>query len=197
MTAFVLGNGVSRAAISVNLLLGLGSVYGCNALYRTHTVTALVATDDKIARAIEASGYALGARFHTRRPRPGTGSQPVPQAYHGFSSGPIAVALAAADQHHEIYLVGFDMAPALTGRFNNVYAGTEFYKPITAEPTYTGNWQRQLATVMRDHAHSQFTRIIGMTTASIPEFMDSANYREMPLDEFSLRINNQKDSDSI
>lgn len=194
MTAFVLGNGVSRASISVDLLLGLGAVYGCNALYRAHTVTALVATDDKIARAIEAAGYAQRARFHTRRPRPGTGSRAVPQAYHGFSSGPIAVALAAGDQHPEIYLVGFDMAPDTTGRFNNVYAGTEFYKPREADATYTGNWERQLVTVMRDHGQQQFVRVMGETTATIPALERLPNHRKITREQFQMLINTQKDN---
>jgi hypothetical protein len=93
MAAFVLGNGVSRAAVDVDLLLRLGAVYGCNALYRTHAVTALVATDRPIAEAIQNSGYSLEHRFYTRRPLPNTGAQAVPRPYFGFSSGPIALAL--------------------------------------------------------------------------------------------------------
>jgi hypothetical protein len=193
MTAFVLGNGVSRQNISVDLLLQRGSVYGCNALYRTHQITALVATDDKIARAIEATGYPQRARFYTRRPSPKSSSLLVPRPYHGFSSGPIASAIAAADQHPVIYLLGFDMAPAENGRFNNVYAGTEFYKPPAADPTYTGNWQRQLIQVMRDHSQQRFIRIHGATTAHIAEFDQLVNHEKMALSKFLELINNTKD----
>jgi hypothetical protein len=193
MTAFVLGNGVGRRGIDINHLLELGAVYACNAVYREHTVTALVATDDKIARAIEASGYPARARFHTRRPVPGTGSLQVPRAYHGFSSGPIAVALAALDQHPEIYLLGFDMA-AEAGRFNNVYAGTEFYKPPGADPTYTGNWQRQLIRVMQDHAQAKFIRVMAPTTADIAELNCLANHAKITRLEFQALINKQKES---
>ena len=34
MAAYVLGNGVSRRDVSVERLLQLGAVYGCNAIYR-------------------------------------------------------------------------------------------------------------------------------------------------------------------
>jgi hypothetical protein len=193
MAAFVLGNGVSRQEISIDLLLTLGSVYACNAVYRDCVVTALVATDDKIARAIEQSGYPQLTRFYTRRPTPGTGARLVPRAYHGFSSGPIAAALAAQDQHPEIYLLGFDMAPAENGKFNNVYAGTEFYKPQEADPTYTGNWQRQIATVIRDHPRQQFLRVMGKTTANVVEFEKFSNYQKIAITEFSASINNKKD----
>lgn len=193
MAAFVLGNGVSRQSIEIDQLLQLGSVYACNAVYRTHHVTALVATDDKIARAIESSGYPQHVRFYTRRPTSGTGALKVPQRYHDFSSGPIAVAVAAQDQHPKIYLLGFDMAPAPDGRFNNVYAGTEFYKPRAADPTYTGNWQRQLITVMRDHPQQRFVRVMGETTADIAEFGNLPNYQKIARDQFQMLINNGKD----
>ncbi len=193
MAAFVLGNGVSRRAISVDRLIELGAVYGCNALYRTHCVTALVATDDAISQAIQASGYAQSNRFYTRRPRANTGALPVPAPYRGFSSGPIAVAIAALDGHSPIFLLGFDMAPTDAGRFNNVYAGTEFYKPPQAEPTYTGNWQRQLIRVMGDHAPHRFVRVLGKTTAHIPEFESCPNYEIESIDTFVQRINKAKD----
>lgn len=192
MTAFVLGNGVSRRKIDISDLLTKGRVYACNAVYREHDVTALVATDDKIARAIELSGYPKRARFYTRRPVPGTGSQLVPLPYHGFSSGPIAAGLAALDQNLEIYLIGFDMA-ADAGRFNNIYAGTEYYKPVGADPTFTGNWQRQLVRVIQDHPHCRFVRVMGETTADISELNCLPNYAKMPMIEFLELINKQKD----
>jgi hypothetical protein len=194
MAAFVLGNGVSRAALDVDLLMARGPVYGCNALYRTHAVTALVATDRPIADAIQSSGYSLRHRFYTRRPQPGTGAQAVPRAYFGFSSGPIALALAAADSPgSRIYLLGFDLGASATGRFNNVFAGTEFYKPPEASATFTGNWVRQLVRVMRDHEHNRFVRVHGETTAQISEFESVPNLEWITLTEFLRRINTPKD----
>ena len=144
MAAFVLGNGLSRATIDIDQLMQHGSVYGCNALYRTHSPTALVATDRPIAEEIQQSGYARAHRFYTRRPLPETGAQTVPQPYFGYSSGPIALGLAAIQGNHLIYMLGYDMGPSANNTINNLYAGTEFYKPITASPTFTGNWIRQL-----------------------------------------------------
>jgi hypothetical protein len=194
MAAFVLGNGVSRAAVDVDLLMRLGAVYGCNALYRTHAVTALVATDRPIAEAIQNSGYSLEHRFYTRRPLPNTGAQAVPRPYFGFSSGPIALALAAAENaDSRVYLLGFDLGPTESGRFNNVFADTEHYKPSAAAPTFTGNWIRQMVTVMRDHAGCQFLRVYGRTTAVITEFESVRNLERVEISEFLRRINTPKD----
>ena len=184
MAAFVLGNGVSRQHINVDTLLKLGTVYGCNALYRTHTPHVLVATDRPISAAIQESGYSSKNKFYTRRPIPGLGAHRVPDAYFGFSSGPIAVSIAAADGHKTVYLAGFDLGPVSDNRFNNVYAGTEFYKAHDAAPTFTGNWVRQLCTVMTNFPNTQFIRVCGVTTSIIPELQSLLNIKTQSIDDF-------------
>ena len=184
MAAFVLGNGVSRRHIEIDTLLRLGTVYGCNALYRTHTPHVLVATDQPISTQIQESGYSARNRFYTRRPINSLGAHRVPQAYYGFSSGPIAVAIAAGDTHKNIYMLGFDMGPAANGLFNNVYADTEFYKKTLAKPTFTGNWVKQLKSVTKDFANQQFIRVCGDTTAIVPELQNIPNMTSMMIAEF-------------
>jgi hypothetical protein len=193
MAAFVLGNGISRRSIDVELLLKIAPVYGCNALYRTHTPTVLVSTDRPISQQIQESGYAKNNRFYTRRPIHNLGAQTVPREYFGFSSGPIATSLAAKDGHTRIYLLGFDMGPSETGKFNNVYADTEFYKQSINTPTFTGNWARQLCTVAKDHANCEFIRVHGSTTAEILEFSKIPNMQKLQFADFVARINKPKD----
>jgi len=193
MTAFVLGNGISRQHIDVNTLLKLGTVYGCNALYRTHTPHVLVSTDRPISTTIQESGYAHKNRFYTRRPSPESGAQSVPKQYHGFSSGPIATGIACNDLNRRIYLLGFDMGPTVVGKFNNVYAGSEFYKSTDANPTFTGNWIRQLSTVIRDFPSVEFVRVCGDTTADIPDFQSLTNLQSITIGDFVARINTPKD----
>jgi hypothetical protein len=192
--AFVLGNGVSRRSVSLPLLQSLGPTYGCNALYRDFAPTVLVATDAPIARVIQEAGYSAQHRFHTRKPLANLGALPVPEKYYAFSSGPIAVALAALDQHSPIFLVGFDMGP-VESRFNNVYADTEFYKASTAPPTFTGNWQRQIRRVVLDFPDQQFVRVQGSTTAAAPEIthLPLPNFSHMDMVEFLQRINKHKE----
>ena len=191
--AFVLGNGTSRRDINVTALGQCGIVYGCNALYREHTPDVLVSTDRPIAEHIQRSGYSAAHRFHTRRPLPELGAREVPKPYFGFSSGPLAVGLAAVDGHRRIYLLGFDLGPSATKTINNLYAGTEFYKPTTAAPTFTGNWIRQLVRIMHDFRAVQFVRVAGAATARLTELESVPNLAHLDLDTFVDRINNKKD----
>lgn len=193
MAAFVLGNGISRRPIDIDLLKSRGDVYACNAVYRTHTVTALVATDRPIANEIQASGYPEHNRFYTRRPDPATGALRVPQEYFGFSSGPIALAIACLDGHYRIYILGFDLGPNEQGRFNNLFAGTEHYKDPGAAPTYTGNWVKQICRICRDFPRVEVIRVFGATTAEVAEFDTVPNLKKMDFADFVGRINSQKD----
>ena len=191
-TAFVLGNGISRLDIPLSVMQQQGPIYGCNALYRDFVPDVLVSTDRAIATHIQESGYAKTNRFHTRRPLPDSGARPVPSQYFGFSSGPIATALAAQDHHSLIYLVGFDMGPTADDRFNNIYAGTEFYKATGANPTFTGNWVKQITRVLEDHARVRFVRLCGPTTARIPDLDTLANLKHQDIASFLHRINTGK-----
>jgi len=192
-TAFVLGNGISRKEINISLLHLHGKIYGCNALYREFTPYKLVATDRAIAEKIQTDGYALKNKFYTRRPMIGLGAVAVPKQYYGYSSGPIATSLAAIDGYQIIYLLGFDMGPVENNRFNNIYAGTEFYKRIDAPPTYTGNWVKQLIKITGDFKETQFYRVCGDTTACIPDLETIPNLKHLAIDTFLDRINNKKD----
>ena len=193
IAAFVLGNGVSRQAVDLATLFQCGTVYGCNAIYREFTPHVLISTDAPISAAIQNSGYSQNNVHYTRKPLPNLGARRINQKYFGYSSGPIAVAQAALDRHRAVYLVGFDMGPTRTGRFNNVYADTEFYKKSSSVPTYTGNWVRQLCTVMKDFPKVSFYRVMGDTTAEIKDLKNVANMTTVPMAVFLDRINNKKD----
>lgn len=186
--AFVLGNGSSRQEVELQKLAELAPVYGCNALYREFTPTVLVATDKPIAERIQHSGYAHNNRFYTRKPLQGMGAQQVPQKYHGYSSGPIAVSMAAFDGHTVIYMLGFDMGGTDQGKFNNCYADTEFYKKSSDVPTYTGNWLRQIEQICLDFPKTQFIRVHGKFTAEIREFQGLRNMGHMTMSDFLHRL---------
>lgn len=192
-TAFVLGNGVSRQAVDLSVLATLGEVYGCNALYREFAPSVLVSTDAPISEQIQRSGYSKTRRHYTRKPLSNSGALRIPDQYYGFSSGPAAVGIAATDRNRTIYLVGFDMGPTRQGMFNNVYAGTEFYRSTTSVPTYTGNWVRQLLQIAKDFPKTSFVRVMGETTADIQELAGALNLSSMGMEDFLNRINNTKE----
>lgn len=185
--AFVLGNGVSRKGINLEHLRTHGTIYGCNALYRDFAPDVLIATDRPISEQIQHSGYAQKHKFYTRKPLPDLGARRVPDQYWGYSSGPLAAAIAAADKHLNIYLLGFDMA-GINNRFNNVYADSEFYKRSGAHPTYTGNWERQLLKVMHDYPHTNFIRVHGAVTAEVAEFAKHPRYSRLNIGDFQSQF---------
>jgi hypothetical protein len=76
------------------------------------------------------------------------------------------------------------MGPDKNQQFNNVYAGTEFYKMPTAMPTFTGNWIKQLIRIVQDFPQTEFVRIHGATTAEIPQFSAVSNLKSMSLADF-------------
>lgn len=187
--AFVLGNGLSRQGIDLQRLVKLGSVYGCNALYREFEPTVLVATDRPIAEQIQHSGYAQNHRFYTRKPIEGLGALRLPDVCWGYSSGPAALSLAAQHHHAHVYLLGFDMGPTANGRFNNVYADTEFYKASAANPTFTGNWIQQITQVINCWRTVNFYRVKGPTTADIAALQCLTNLAHLDMKEFLALIN--------
>lgn len=182
--AFVLGNGVSRKGINLERLRTCGTIYGCNALYREFTPDVLIATDKPIATAIQEAEYALTHKFYTRKPQAGSGALPLILKYHGYSSGPNAVGLAATHGYLKIYLLGFDMGPDTNKLFNNIYANTEFYKTSAHPPTFTGNWVKQITHVCQDHPQTEFVRIYGATTAKISELDKIVNLKHQTLADF-------------
>lgn len=186
--AFVLGNGISRQSVDLNQLKTLGTTYGCNAIYREFEPDVLISTDTPISEYIQNQGYSQTHVHYTRKPFANSGARRVAQKYFGYSSGPVAVGQAALDGATAIYLVGFDMGPAQNGKFNNIYADTEFYKKSSANPTFTGNWVNQLKTITKDFHKTSFFRITGDTTAEIRDLLGVANLTHITMTEFQKRL---------
>jgi hypothetical protein len=188
--AFVLGNGVSRIGVDLEFLKTRGKIYGCNALYREFAPDVLVATDRPIAEKIQKSGYANHNLFYTRHPISGTGAVKIPEDLWPYSSGPVALGLAAKNSHTTIWLLGFDLGPSVDNKFNNVYADTEFYKTSNSVPTYSLNWVQQIVTIVKQHSEIKFVRVFGETTAKISNFDRLENFYNQSLAEFSKQLNN-------
>jgi len=186
--AFILGNGRSRLVLNLNSLMELGSVFGCNGLYRDFTPHCLVATDRPIAEEIQNSGYAEKHRFHTRKPIESLGGKFLVKEYKGFSSGPNAAALALVDGHSDIYLIGMDLG-STNGMFNNIYAGTKFYKEELTGQTFPGNWINQIVKLTEDFESRQFWRIEGPESAFVPQFNKIPNMRILSMDKFIEKVN--------
>ena len=106
----------------------------------------------------------------------------------------MAAALAAIDGHKHVYLIGYDLGPGHDGKFNNVYAGTEFYKAQGTPPTFTGNWIKQISTVIQDFPQIRWTRVCGATTMRHAELDKLSNLEHVEMALFLARINTQKEA---
>ena len=187
--AFVLGNGKSRLKYNLHELKTYGKIYGCNALYRDFTPDVLVATDAPMATEIEKTGYSVENEFWTRNPN--LASSKKIDINFGFSSGPIAVSLAARNEHRPIYLIGFDLIGDM-GKINNVYAGTSNYRKENEKETYWGNWVTKIYLIMKDqYPKSKFIRCVDYNSFSPREWELLPNYSEISYEEFISSINNR------
>ena len=186
--AFVLGNGKSRLELdSLYKLKSIGTVYGCNALYRNFAPDVLVSLDPDITNEIEKSCYSrLHIHYH-----PGSNSYPIPPKYATGCAGAAATAIACMDKHEFICLVGMDFGNNDNTRSNNVYAGTPCYTIGEHDVVYSGNFIQQFLTVFEDFPGTQFTRIFGQQTTNIDKFDGLTNLENMPMENF-LNLLNEK-----
>ena len=184
--AFVLGNGKSRLAVDASLLLNLGTVYGCNAIYREISPHYLVAVDVKMINEIVASGYHKSNQVWTN---PNKGLSTVEnlnffRPHKGWSSGPTALFLAASKGHKNIYILGFDYE-GIGGLVNNVYADTQNYRLSSDKATFYGNWLHQTERVIKEFKHINFYRVIS-SNGFIPDKLKQlpTNLKHITYDDF-------------
>ncbi len=213
--AFVIGNGQSRSHFNLNTLRGKGTIYGCNALYRDFMPDVLVATDDKIREEIELSeinpdvleNIPAKIPFYTRRPgsiikthtdRPwqefdyeNSHSRKIEHNW-GFSSGPVALTYAGFEENNYIYFMGFDLMGigARDNDINNIYSGTNAYKPSTAAATYYMNWVDQIRRIMLEYSDRNFARVGALNNFVPEQWKECSNHREITFEQFEKEINN-------
>ena len=185
--AFVLGNGISRASIELQELKNIGTVYGCNALYRTFSPDYLIAVDTKMILEINKHGYQKNNPVWTN---PNKAYQHMVgfsffQPSKGWSSGPTALWLASQHGYEHIYILGFDYQGVNKGtKFNNIYADTMNYKKSTEGATFFGNWMRQTKSVVQDNAKINFTRVIAPDNYIPDELNKFVNMQHITIDTF-------------
>jgi hypothetical protein len=178
--AFVLGNGKSRLAIHPSKLKKYGKIYGCNALYREFTPDYLIAVDPKMIIEICNTGYQISNEVWTNPNNRYTKFENLNffKNPKGWSSGPTALLKACTDGNREIFILGFDYY-GIGNNFNNVYADTINYKKSTDVSTYYGNWMKQTETVIKQHTHIQFHRVIDDRVKRISDWNLLNNYNDI------------------
>jgi len=171
-TAFVLGNGQSRKGIDIDDLMEKGTVFACNAVYRTHRPHWLIAVDPKMLLEIAETDYVVhnkvysnyNAQYEKNKKLLDHVTWSKPSL--GWSSGPTALRLACDQGFKEIYILGFDYQGLAVdpkkNRFhlNNIYGDTRNYKKNNDEATFYGNWMNQTKRCLQDYQEVNFHRVI-------------------------------------
>jgi len=186
-TAFVLGNGTSRASINPTDLKTYGKIYGCNALYRTFSPDYLVAVDIKMILEINKSGYQRKNEVWTNPNKAYQKMQGLNyfQPSKGWSSGPTSLWLASQHGYETIYILGFDYQGLESGkRFNNIYADTPNYKKSQDGATFFGNWLRQTKSVIQEHSKIQYVRVIAPDNYQPEELNNFSNFTTISVENF-------------
>jgi hypothetical protein len=167
--AFVLGNGESRKGIDINDLKEKGTVFACNAVYRTHRPDFLVAVDPKMIFEIAETDYPVHNKVwsnfnaqYNKHPKILNHVNWFKPSL-GWSSGPTALRMACEHGFREIYILGFDYQGLNQGKrytLNNIFGDTRNYKKRNDEATFYGNWMNQTKRCLQDFKDVQFHRVI-------------------------------------
>ena len=167
--AFVLGNGESRRGIEINDLKEKGTVFACNAVYRTHRPDFLVAVDPKMIFEIAETDYPVHNKVwsnfnaqYNKHPKILNHVNWFKPSL-GWSSGPTALRMACEHGFTEIYILGFDYQGLNQGKrftLNNIFGDTRNYKKRNDEATFYGNWMNQTKRCLQDFKDVRFHRVI-------------------------------------
>lgn len=189
LTAFVLGNGLSRKHIKLEHLPVWGKIYGCNALYREFAPDFLIAVDAKMISEICETNWQLQ---HTVWTNPNKNMEKYRglnffKPSQGWSSGPTALWLATHHGHKTVYILGFDYVGNQEGKLNNLYGSTRNYRKNTDPATYHGNWLRQTSIVIQKNPKNRYIRVVQDDRKGFQaeEFRKCANYSEMLVSDFT------------
>ena len=201
--AFVLGNGESRKGIKIEDLKRHGTVFACNAVYRTETPDYLVAVDPKMITEIAESDYPTKHQVWSNFNAQYNKNQKILdhikwlQPSLGWSSGPTALRMACDKGVKEIYILGFDYQGHTDAKksnrhkFNILFKDTRNYKRGTDDSTFYGNWMNQTKRCLQDFKNTKFHRIIPKGWFNPKDLKWNENLKTLTLEEFREKFNLQ------
>ena len=187
---FVLGNGKTRLAINPDDLKKRGTVYACNRAYQDFMPDYLISVDKNMAWEIQDLAINELCKHYTRINNIKSGSTSIPIGeYSGYSSGPVAASIAAHNSHPYIFLIGVDLK-STDGLINNLYAGTDFYRPSTDRVTPYDNWISQFTEIARAYPYLRFIHVNPLENFTPEQWLQQDNFSVMDVIQFRLMINN-------
>ena len=161
ITACIIGNGASRKDLNLEKLRDVGTIFGCNALYRDFEPDYLVAIDDKMIEEIKESYGNLSRCIF-----PHENDRYEPPEVYGLTGGPtprsnagmVAMRYAIAMGFNELVCFGFDFLVVDDEiATSNLYDGTNAYEMETrAVLSDTRNRMRFLAWLIESNPDVNF-----------------------------------------
>lgn len=161
---FVICNGESRKGFNLEMLRRYGPIFGCNALYRDFRPDVLFAGEQHMIDEITAADYCGPRSFRLPGQKralldwTGPGSKEViPDD--GWACGPTATLLMCQRENVDIvFMIAADIF-SLTGRHDNIYKGTNCYRPADGDFTATVNFINQLTCIFNMFPDISFYRV--------------------------------------
>ena len=163
----VLGNGESRKDLYLPQLKDKIISVGCNAIHRDFIPNHLVCCDKRMVREAQKNSNINDTVLYTRPEWSNQFSnvENVPALpyisvdrkdtlWH-WTSGPIAVLLAAKLNLNVVHMVGFDLWDTF-GKVNNVYKGSSNYSNVDANPVDPSYWEYQIRKVFENFPQTSF-----------------------------------------
>jgi hypothetical protein len=203
-TAFVLGNGESRKGIEINDLKRKGTVFACNAVYRTHQPHFLIAVDPKMILEIAETDYPVHNKVWSNFNAQYNKNPKILNHVNwfkpslGWSSGPTALKMACEHGFKEIYILGFDYQGHAEKngknnrfRLNNMFGDTRNYKKRSDEATFYGNWMNQTKRCLKDYPDVRFHRVIPRGWFRPKDLESNSNIDHPTTEEFLAKFDLQ------
>ena len=139
--AFIVGNGKSRHAIDLASLVGKGTIFGCNALYRDfNNFDYLVSIDDRMIKELSSIAtyephiLSRGQMIIPPEDERWESAEYSPQRRRS-NAGMNAMLEAIRREHNILYCLGFDFILEGEKSIENIYKGSKNYEPHTQSNT--------------------------------------------------------------
>jgi|MDTC01.3.fsa_nt_gb hypothetical protein len=190
--AFIIGNGKSRQAIDLSSLVGKGTIFGCNALYRNFSKSDyLVAIDDRMIKEL------LEITLDDKHPS--IGEVIIPPEDERWESaeyspnrrrsnaGMNAMLEAIRREHNILYCLGFDFILEGEKSIENIYKGSKNYEPSTQSTTSDNYFRvRYCDWFVNQHDSVKFVFVVPDNVAT--KKLESKNIIGMKMSTFNNKI---------
>jgi len=188
--AIIIGNGKSREEINLDSLVGQGTIFGCNALYRDFDgYDYLVAIDDRMINEIQTTEKRLAGKAIFPPEDERWESAEYSKIRRRNNAGMAAMNAAIRMGHTMLYCLGFDFILEGEDSVKNVYKGSRNYEPHTQSNTEDNYYRvKYLEWFATKHSDVKFVFVIPDNAKT--KKIDSRNIIGVPVSVFTKKVEN-------